>query len=644
MPTVGVFEDDLKVALGGLKVEDAKFESAFDELCFEFGLELDEVTSDFEMMRKERGEEAASGASKRVIYKIDVPANRYDLLCLEGLVLALQVFKGMVANPQLSLSMPHGLAATTMYIAKETAGVRPYILCAILRGVTLNKSRYDSFIDLQEKVMSNVGRKRQLVAIGTHDLDSIKGPFRYEARAPTDIEFQSLFHDEKMTAEKLMKSFETHQQIKQYVPIIKDSPVYPVIYDSNREVLSMPPIINGSLSKISLETKDIFIELTGMDQTKCEIALNCMIAGFAQYCTTPFQVEPVQLVFEEGSVFSGETLTYPKVAPRRMIADAARMKKSLTLDKLTNEEVCTHLTRMGIPSKVDQSCNNILNCEVPVTRSDVMHECDLIEDLAISYGYNNLTEEVPFVQNVPMEQPINHITDLTRTEFACAGFTECLNWGLQSKKENHEWLQREPASKPDQVQNVDFEYQPFGKPVTIANPKTKEFEVLRTTLLSGLLKTVAHNKMNPPPIRVFEVSDIVLQDGRADTETGAKNRRQAAAVACSDKNSQFEVVHGLLDQILWKLNCEQKAVLENPNSEEGKLARKRHKLAYHLEPSQDPAFLPGRQAHVMVNGVKIGVMGIIHPDVLKSFEISLPCSAFEFNLEPFLTWLTDTAK
>ncbi|PVD37355.1 hypothetical protein C0Q70_04354 [Pomacea canaliculata] len=57
----------------------------FDELCFQFGLELDEVTSEKEQIEREQGLGKAKGASEDVEYKIDVPANRYDLLCIEGL-------------------------------------------------------------------------------------------------------------------------------------------------------------------------------------------------------------------------------------------------------------------------------------------------------------------------------------------------------------------------------------------------------------------------------------------------------------------------------------------------------------------------------------------------------------------------------
>lgn len=57
--------------------------------------------------------------------------------------------------------------------------------------------------------------------------------------------------------------------MKKFLPIIEDSPVYPVFYDAKRTVLSLPPIINSDATKISLNTKDVFVEITGTDLTKC---------------------------------------------------------------------------------------------------------------------------------------------------------------------------------------------------------------------------------------------------------------------------------------------------------------------------------------------------------------------------------------
>lgn len=86
--------------------------------------------------------------------------------------------------------------------------IRPLFACAILRNVKFTPRSYASFIDLQDKLHQNICRRRQLVAIGTHDLDTLKGPFTYQAKAPKDIKLVPLGKDKAYTAEELMTVYE----------------------------------------------------------------------------------------------------------------------------------------------------------------------------------------------------------------------------------------------------------------------------------------------------------------------------------------------------------------------------------------------------------------------------------------------------
>lgn len=79
---------------------------------------------------------------------------------------------------------------------------------AILRNVTFDQARYESFIALQEKLHQNLARQRTLVSIGTHDLDTIKGPFVYDAQPPKDISFVPLNQSTQMNGEELMTFYE----------------------------------------------------------------------------------------------------------------------------------------------------------------------------------------------------------------------------------------------------------------------------------------------------------------------------------------------------------------------------------------------------------------------------------------------------
>merc|ERR1719197_81944 len=184
-----------------------------------------------------------------------------------------------------------------LVVKASAAQIRPFVVAAVLRNVTFDADRYQSFIDLQDKLHQNICRRRTLASIGTHDLSTLKPPFVYEAKPPKDIIFTPLNQTEEMDGHRMMEVLSTHQQLKAYLPIIRDSPVYPVIYDSNRVVLSLPPIINGEHSKIKLETKDVFIECTATDLTKANIVLNTVVTMFAEHCSKPFEIEPVEVIY-----------------------------------------------------------------------------------------------------------------------------------------------------------------------------------------------------------------------------------------------------------------------------------------------------------------------------------------------------------
>ena len=289
-PTVNLNRDQLFAALGKTYTEEE-----FDELCFEFGIELDEVTSEKQMSSKFLGADAmdADDASDDVIYKIDIPANRYDLLCLEGISKALNVFRGQCPSPVFRLMEPPGGAPRQkMFQKPETMLVRPFVVCAVLRGVKFDKARYNSFIDLQDKLHQNICRRRTLVAIGTHDLSTIQGPFSYEAHPPEDIEFTPLKQTRSFNAKELMEHYKSDQKLKHFLHIIEGSAVYPVIYDANRTVLSLPPIINGAHSAITLDTTDVFIECTATDLNKAKIVLNTVVTMFSQYSPRSLRWNP----------------------------------------------------------------------------------------------------------------------------------------------------------------------------------------------------------------------------------------------------------------------------------------------------------------------------------------------------------------
>ncbi|XP_068634508.1 phenylalanine--tRNA ligase beta subunit, cytoplasmic isoform X2 [Aristolochia californica] len=525
---------------------------------------------------------------------------RYDLLCLEGLVQALRIFVGKDKIPTYAVVDIPQKEMLKMHVKTETSLIRPFVVCAVLRGLIFDEARYNSFIDLQDRLHQNICRKRTLVAIGTHDLDTIQGPFTYEALPPKEINFVPLKQDKSFRADELMEFYRSDMKLKKFLHIIESSPVYPVIYDRNRTVLSLPPIINGAHSAITLKTKNVFIECTATDLTKAKIVLNTVVTMFSGYCQRRFEVEPVEVVYPDGKAY-----IYPDLSVSKMEVPLSYVTGSIGVD-LEAEQVTNLLHKMQLSAEQSPSNDGSTNIvvSVPPSRSDILHACDVMEDVGIAYGFNKIPKTKPRSSTQGRQQPLNQITDLIRLEIAMTGFTEVLTWILCSYKENFSMLNRKDDNKTV---------------VIIGNPRSSDFEVVRTSLMPGILKTVGHNKDHPRPIKIFEIGDVVVLDPTKDV--GAVNQRRLAALYCN-ANSGFEVIHGLVDRIM--------EVVKIPFVQMG------DNNGYYIKPSQEPEFFPGRQASIVCRGKQIGTFGIVHPEVLEKFDIPDPCSLVELNIEPFM--------
>lgn len=596
MPTVSVGKDRLFDALG-----QAYEDKEFEDLCFKFGIELDDITTEKAIIRKEKHiKEEESTEDEEVIYKIEVPANRYDLLCLEGLAQALRIFEERQEIPTYTVANISRESTLKMHVKSETSLIRPYVVCAVLRGVTFDETRYNSFIDLQDRLHQNICRRRTLVAIGTHDLDTIQGPFTYEALPPQEISFVPLKQDQTFRADNLMEFYKSDLKLKKYLHIIENSPVFPVIYDSNRTVLSLPPIINGKHSAITLKTKNVFIECTATDLTKAKIVLNTMVTMFSGYCDKKFEVEPVEVIQSDGKSY-----VCPDLSPYDMKVPLSYINDTIGIS-LEAKEVTRLLKKMQLHAQLSDSADNQcnINVSVPPTRSDVLHPCDVMEDVAIAFGYNEIPKRKPASITPAKPLALNELSDLIRLEIAMNGFTEVLTFILCSHKENFAMLNREDDKSAG---------------VIIGNPRSADFEMVRTSLMPGILKTVGHNKDHPKPIKIFEVGDIALLDATKDV--GARNHRQFAALYCG-ANSGFEIIHSLVDRIMEVVGTPFVPVGDNSG--------------YYIKRADSPEFLRRRQADIIYKGKHIGTFGVVHPEVLENFDISFPCSYVELSLESFL--------
>ena len=412
--------------------------------------------------------------------------------------------------------------------------------------------------------------------------------------------------------------------VKEYLPLIEDSAVYPVIYDADNVVLSLPPIINGEHSKIHRKTKNVFIECTANDLTKAHIVLNTVVCMFSEYCSEQFTVEPIKVIYEEGDEY-----VTPNFVSHCFKTDAKYINDNLGTN-LSSEKMVELLYKMGL--HVDAAEDGSLSVNAPPTRSDILHPVDIVEDVAIAFGYNNLTFRLPERATTGKEFVLNSVSDKIRETVAMCGFTEVLNWALISRKESFEYMLIEEAAKREMTVRLD-------------KPKATQFEMCRINLLPGIFKTLSANigqKNVSLPLRLFEVGDVVFHEPDSkDYPVGARNERRMAAIICSRQQSGLEQVHGLLDRVMEQnvIQFLPQIVLQKQYNGKwpGDQSKKRY---YSIKESNVPSFLQKRQAAVYVDDKLVGYFGIIHPKVLRNFAIStvtpVIVSALELNIECFV--------
>ena len=581
MPTIVVNRNALFKAIGRTFTDEE-----FDNLCFEFGIELDDVTSEQEMKKNEQNKEDIN-LSTEVLYKIEVAANRYDLLCLEGLALALRIFLEKQKMPDIKPINVLPENERQLIVYDSVNDVRPIGLCAILRDINFTDEMLKSFMDLQDKLHNNICRGRKLVSMGTHDLDTVKGPFTYRALEPEHIHFVPLNREEEVNGDGLMTLLKDDPKLGKYLDLLKGKKKYPVMMDSNGIIMSLPPIINSQHTKITLNTHNVLLDITGTDLTKCEIVLNTLIAMFSVYCKNPFTVEEIKVINEK----TGESKIYPDLTPRKFKVDVKYLQTITGIYDIIPEKIIQLLEKMELKAKIINPQE--IEVSAPITRSDILHPCDIAEDLAISYGYNNIKKQLTQTKTHGMQQPYNKLTDLFRDEMAMGGYTEFLTMALLSKEDMFTNLLSE--EKDD-------------KTVEISYSKTKEFQYMRSSLIPGILKSIEGNKANALPFKIFEISDVV--ETNEESEVGAVNRRKLC-FAYTNTSSAMEIIQGMVDLLMKKIG-----LCFNSDNVEKK---------YTIKKSENKIFFEDRQAEIFIlDNIKIGIYGIIHPKVLKNFGIKNP--------------------
>ncbi|MFX0057855.1 MAG: phenylalanine--tRNA ligase subunit beta [Candidatus Hodarchaeota archaeon] len=512
--------------------------------------------------------------------KVEYDPNRPDFSSPEGIARALKGYY------EIETGLPSFEILTgevVLNVDPSVKKVRPYIVCAVVRDIDLDEDEVATLMNIQEHLHWAVGRDRKKVAIGVHDFDKIIPPYRYTAVKPDSVSFTPLHGDGyPMNLEEILL---LHDKGIEYAHILEGKELYPIIFDSKDEVLSFPPVINGVLTTVTDETKNLFLDLTGTDFKAVNLALNILSTTLSDMGA---KIESVRVNYE-----GEKEIVTPNLEPEKWEVEINYINNYIGLN-LDPSEMIKCFQKVRIDANKSKK-KGYLDLWVPAYRGDIMHPVDFTEECAIGYGYLNLPLTIR-EGGIGQYHSSQIFSNTVRKIMIGAGYLEVLNFILSNSERQYNFMKQ----KYDESQSIQ-----------IANPVSKEFDTTRTTILPKLMETLRFNRSEEKPIRIFEVGDVILLS--AEQETGARREIHLSAVTY-DENADFTEIRSTLDFLMTSLGTYDD---------------------YEIKISKNPSYIEGRYGEVYLNGLKVGEIGEIQPEVLLNFKLEFPVAAFEINLQKF---------
>lgn len=533
---------------------------------------------------------------------IEIFPDRPDLLSGETLAFAMRSFlHGGKSDP----GMPSISSGLTVTVDPELKTVRPVILGAVVRDVPIpdDEEQQEAFIkalmDHQEKLHFALGRGRQRASIGVHDLSKLQPPFRVKA-VPHGAAFVPLGESESMTIEDILLN---HPKGKEYAHLLEGMERFPLILDTADAVLSFPPIINGAHTTVTQSTKDFFIDVTGWDARACEAALMLVCLQLRE---RGGQIQSVDI-----TTCDGDVLTVP--APegvRHMVPE--ELVKHLLGRTMTDQELMLALMRMGgrFHGRVDAADDapaqttsmakasrgtQLLDIEMPRWRFDVLHPVDIIEDIAIGHGYEDLGQDWPKAHLTATPRPDHHLRRRLRESLQGMGFLQIQSLTLSNMED----------------QFTKMRWTPNHEVTHVTNPITVDHTVLRQHLMPGLVRLLAANKHHDLPQRVYELGSVVRNHANTDR----------LAFLSAERSGGFSAVRGRIQAFCRDLGIQE----------------------WRAEPldADEGPWLAGRGATLLVGKVWIGCFGEIDPAVANQYDLNVPLNGAEIDVKALLSVVTD---
>ena len=520
--------------------------------------------------------------------EIEVFPDRPDMLSAETLAHVIRPFlHGSKSAPALQTK----LGNVTIDVDVEIKQLRPVIYGAIVRNVDTGATfeEKDDFIqglmEHQEKLHFSLGRGRSRASIGVHDLAALKPPFRVKA-VDQNYKFIPLAMEDEMSIKQILES---HPKGIDYAHLLDSMNRYPVILDEDDKVLSFPPIINGSHTTVTENTTDFFIDVTGWEKNSCEASLLLICLAFSA----------------RGGIV--ETITINDCHNNEVITPSGNpVEHHLPTNLLNNilgknfddDEISSAINKMGgeFVGRINNDGGEVIKINMPRWRFDILHPIDLVEEIAIGHGYENIGEDIPKspMTGIPSENSDYHRR--IRESIQGQGFQQVQSLTLSNKKDEFELMR----------------WKSFGEVSEIANPITVDHTILRQSILPSLMRLLAANKHHELPQKVYELGTVVRSH---------KNTHRLCWLS-AERGSGFAISRGIVQSLLKDLGIKGNQIVEWISTEDG-------------------PWLSGRGCKIQINGTTIGELGEVDPSVSSEFDLRVPIHGGELDISSIINSLPD---
>ncbi|HVZ62754.1 MAG TPA: phenylalanine--tRNA ligase subunit beta [Candidatus Nitrosotalea sp.] len=543
MPVVTLYFDRVKKILGR-NVPKAKL---VETLPF-IGLDIEDEASDH--------------------VNVEYSPNRPDYSTDYGIITGLQGLLGIKLGMPM-LKIKNGKNA--IKVIPSVSKVRPYVTAIEARNGKLDDETIRQIITMQEDLHNGLGRRRKKASIGIHDLEKIKFPLYYKTVAQ-EHSFVPLESDVSMTVKEILEKTETG---KKYKHILEGYTKVPVIVDSDGKTISLPPIANAKLTEMNVKTRNLLVEVTATDKNAAEgvlavIANTLQIAGFELYSVK----------------VTGAGNSTPVLKSRDLVLEPELVNKTLGIE-ISNQIMIKSLKKSRLDAKMR---GKKIVCTIPRYRTDIFGVMDLVEEVALGYGIQNLVPTMPESISAGERNHITKTLETARQIMIGLGYLEVMNFELTSKEILYDKTTREAS-----------------KIISVADSKSQEHIILRDMLLPGMMEVLSRNIHESYPQKIFEIGTVFEKDSPI---------KEGIHLAClsAHKDVNFTEVKSVLQSLLkigFNLSC-------------------------NTVPQKESMFVDGRTGSIVVRAKKLGSIGEMDTEIADNFKLRMPVAGFEIKITDLL--------